>query len=56
MGLRALDVVFDPRNLGLECFDPGPQLLDRHGVEILLCERNQRVVGFAREEFVEVHA
>ena len=56
MRLDPRDVRFDASDLGLQRFDPLVQLLDRHGVEVLLGERNQWVVGFAREEFVEVHA
>jgi len=56
MRLDPRDVRFDASDLGLQRFDPLVQLLDRHGVEVLLGERNQWVVGLAREEFVEVHA
>ena len=53
VGRCALDVRLDPRDLGLEGFDARPQLLDRDGVEILLCKLGQRVAGFAREKLVQ---
>jgi hypothetical protein len=53
--LGAVHVRFDPRDLGLERLDSGLQLLDRHGVEILLCKLNQRVAWLARKKILEVH-
>jgi hypothetical protein len=55
VGLNPLHVRFDPRDLGLECLDPVLELIDRHGIEVLLREGNQRVVRLAWEELVEVH-
>lgn len=55
MGLRPVHVRFDACDLGLEGFDAGLQLLDRHGVEVLLCKLDQRVAWLAREQVVEVH-
>lgn len=55
MGLGALHVGFDAGDLGLEAFDPRLQLLDRHGVEVLLCKSDERVVGLAWEKVVQIH-
>lgn len=55
MGLNAVDVSFDASDLGLQSFDPGVQLIDRDGVEILLCKLDQRVARLARKEIVQVH-
>ena len=52
---RARHMRLDPGDLGLERFDPRVELLDRDGVEILSYKFDQRVAGFAREEFLEVH-
>jgi len=48
-------VRFDARDLGFEGFDPRMELVDRHRIEVLLRKGDERVVGLAREEFVEVH-
>src|SRR5690242_6357221 len=45
----------DAGDFGLQRFDPRFQLLDRHGVEVLLCKRDERVIGLAREEFFQIH-
>lgn len=42
-------------DLGFECFDALLQLIDRKRVQILLCKRDERVVGLAREEVVQIH-
>ena len=55
MRLDALDVSFDARDLGLQGLDPLLKLLDRHRVEVLPGELDQRVAGLAREEILEVH-
>ena len=55
MRLDTLDVRFDPGDLRLQCLDPLVELVDRHRVEVLAGERDERVVGLAREQFVEVH-
>ncbi len=49
------DVRFDPSDLHLEGRDSGLQLLDRHGVQVLLGELGQRVVGLAWEKVVQIH-
>ena len=46
---------FDPGDLGLQRLNPEMQLLDRDRIEVLLGERDQWIVGLAREKFVEVH-
>ena len=55
MRLRTIDMSFHAGNLGLQGFDAGMQLVNRDGVEILLCKFRQRVARFAREEILEVH-
>ena len=55
MSLGALHVRLDAVDLGLEGLDPLLQFLDRHRVEVLPAERDERVVGLAREEVFEVH-
>ncbi len=50
-----LHVGFDAGDLGLESFDSGLQLLDGHGVEVLLCKLHQRISGLAREQLFQVH-
>lgn len=55
MSLRALHVGFYAGDLGLEGFDAGLQLLDRHGVQVLFCKFHQRIAGLAREQVFEVH-
>jgi len=55
MRLRPLHVGFDAGDLGLQRLDAGVQLLDRHRVEVLLCELDERVAGFAWKEIFQVH-
>ena len=55
MGLDTLDVRLDARNLDLQGFDTLLELLDRHRVEILSGQLDQRVTRLAREEVVEIH-
>ena len=55
MGLHALDMGFDARNLCLEGGDAGVKFLHRNGIEILFCKLHQRVAWLAWEEVVEVH-
>jgi NADPH:quinone reductase len=55
MGFRPLHVRFDARDLDPQRLDPRLQLLDRHGVEVLLCKRDERVVGLVREELFQIH-
>jgi NADPH:quinone reductase len=52
---RPIDMRFDPSDLGLQGLDPGVKLLDRHWVEVLPAQRNEWIVGLAREQIVEVH-
>ena len=56
MGLGALHVRFDARDLGLQQLDPLLQLVDRHRIEVLLAESDQGIVRLAREEVFQVHA
>jgi hypothetical protein len=55
VGLGALHMGFDAGDLGFEGFDALLQLLDRQRVEVLLAQRDQRVVRLAREEVVQIH-
>jgi hypothetical protein len=55
VGLGALHMGFDPGDLGFEPFDALLQLLDRQRVEVLLAQRDQRVVRLAREKLVQIH-
>ena len=55
MVLRTLHVAFDAVDFNFEGFNPRLELLDRHRVEVLLRKRDQRIVGLAREEFVQIH-
>lgn len=48
MGLDAADFELERRDASLE-------LLDREGIEVLLAERNERIVGLAGEEVVKIH-
>ena len=56
MGGGTLHVVFDSRNLRPERLDSLVQFLDRHRVQVLLCQFNQRVAGLAWKEVFQVHA
>jgi len=53
--LRLAHVVFDAGDFNLERFDAGAKLLDGQGIEVLLGECDQRIVGLAREEVVQIH-
>ena len=55
MRARPRDVRFNARDLGLERCDARMQLLDRNRIEVLPAKGDQRIVGLAREKFVEVH-
>lgn len=55
MSLRLLHVIFDACDLGLQCFDPHLQFVDRHRIEVLLCKLDQGIAGLAWEEVIEVH-
>ena len=55
MGLDPLDMGFNSRDLGVERGDALVQLLDRNRIEVLPAKGDQRIVGLAREKFVEVH-
>lgn len=56
MILRTLHMRFDAVDLSFQRLDPRVQLLDRHGVEILLCKGDERIVGLAREEVFQIHS
>lgn len=56
MILRTLRMRFYAVDLRFQRLDPLLQLLDRHGVEVLLCKGDERIVGFAREEVFQIHA
>jgi NADPH2:quinone reductase len=47
---------FDAGDLGSKRLDSLVQLRNRHGIEVLLGELDQRVSWLARKEFVEVHS
>jgi putative PIG3 family NAD(P)H quinone oxidoreductase len=55
MTLGTPHVRFDARDLGLKRFNPRLELLDRNGVEVLFCKGDERIVGLAREQFVQIH-
>ena len=55
MILRTLRMRFDAVDLRFERLDPRLQLLDRHGVEVLLCKGDERIVGLAWEEVFQIH-
>lgn len=46
---------FDAADLRLQRLDPRQQLLDRHGVEVLLCKGDEWIVGLAWEEVFQIH-
>ncbi len=54
--MHPLHVAFDPGNFNFERLNPRIKLLDRHRIEVLLGERNERIVGLAREKVVQIHA
>ena len=56
MILGTLHMRFDAVDLCFERRNPRLQLLDRHGVEVLLCKGDERIVGLAREEVFQIHA
>ena len=55
MVLRSAHVVLDPPDFNLECFDACLELLDRHGVEVLLGKLHQRVARLAWEKVFQIH-
>jgi NADPH:quinone reductase len=55
MSLGPLHVRLDARDLRLQRLDPRVQLLDRDRVEVLLRERDERIVGLARKEVFQIH-
>ena len=55
MGLGSLHVRFDPRDLGLQCFDALLKLTNRQGIEILFRQSDERIIWLAWKEFVQVH-
>ena len=56
MVLRTLHVRLDPRDLGPERLDTSLQLLNRNGIEVLLCKSDERIVGLAWEKVVQIHS
>ena len=56
MVLRTLHMRLDPGDLGLERLDTSLQLLNRNGIEVLLCKSDERIVGLAWEEVVQIHS
>lgn len=55
MILRTLHMRLDAVDLGLQRLNSRLQLLDRHGVEVLLCKGDERIVGLAREKVFQIH-
>jgi NADPH2:quinone reductase len=55
VGLGAVHVRLDAGDLGLQALDARLQFVDRERIEVLLAERDQGVVGLAREQLFEVH-
>lgn len=55
MSLRPSHVSLDPGDLGLQGLDTSMELLDRHGIEILLGKLHQWVARLAREKLLEIH-
>jgi len=55
MGLGAVHMRFDAGDLSIKSFDPLLELVDRERIEILLRQRNERIIGLTWKEFVQVH-
>ena len=55
VSLGPLHMRFDPGDFGLQRLDPLLELVDRHGVEVLPAERDERIVGLAGEEVFQIH-
>lgn len=55
MILRTLHMGLDALDLRFQGLDPRLQLLDRHGIEVLLCKGDEGIVGLAREEVFQIH-
>ena len=53
--LCALHMGFNPRDLRPQGFDPRLELLDRHGIEVLLAKLHERIAWFVREKIVQIH-
>ena len=51
----AIHVRLDSRNLRLQRLDSRLQFLDRHWIEVLLTEFDQRIAGLAWEKVVQIH-
>jgi len=49
VGLGALHMRFNARDLDFERLDALVKLLDREGIEVLSGERDERVLGLARK-------
>ena len=55
MALSATHMGFNASDFGFQGLDPRLQLLNRHRVEVLLRELNERVAGLAGKEVFQVH-
>lgn len=55
MILRTLHMRLDAVDLRFQRLYPRQQLLDRHGVEVLLCKSDEWIVGLAWEEVFQIH-
>ena len=56
MSLGAVDVSLHAGDLGFQGFDTRVKLIDRDGVQILLCKFDQGVARLARKEIFQIHA
>jgi putative PIG3 family NAD(P)H quinone oxidoreductase len=52
---RGVDLRANPNDFSLERFDAGVELVDRERIEVLPSEQDQRIVGLAWKELVQVH-
>ena len=55
MSLHALHMGFDAGDLRFQCRYALLKLVDRQRIEILFRQRDERIIGFAWKEFVQVH-
>jgi NADPH2:quinone reductase len=56
VSLGAVDVSLHAGDLGFQGFDTSVKLIDRDGVQILLCKFDQRIARLARKEIFQIHA
>ncbi len=54
--MRPLHVAFDAGDFNFERLDPLVQFLDRHRIEVLLCKRDEGIIGLAWEKVVQIHS